>query len=68
MRKRLPRYCFGTDWTNTRKAAKETTSRPTKNKNLFGTLVKEVLFIHFLIESWFEDSLETLIAESRIFV
>ena len=27
MRKRLPRYYFGTNWTNTRKAAKKTTSR-----------------------------------------
>ena len=66
MRKRLPRYYFDTNWTNTRKAAKETTSRPSKNKNLFGTLVKGILFIDFLIESWFEDSLERPNAESRI--
>ena len=34
--------------TNTTKAAKETTSRPTKNKNLIGTFVKGRLFIHTL--------------------
>ena len=60
VRKRFPRQYFGTDWTNKTKAAQETTSRPAKNKNLFGTLFKGILFMHFLIESWFEDSLERL--------
>ena len=50
----------------TRKAAKEATSRPSTNKNLFGTLVEGLLFIHFLIESWFDDSLERM--PSLVFV